>query len=167
MGYSTTFIKNGKVEKVGNGGLVPKSNFPPGDYEGQIILRVKTTGHGGQNKTNYYYQWNGSNWTSVTSKEGAQAWSEQLAAAPEKLEELGYGVLVELKLKPIDTPTTSTLRYPKDKLIDASSDYVVFEFVKYNPPFEEIPKTNQQRYTYNAGVTNDALEKVKVQLMMV
>ena len=40
MGYSTTFIKNGKVEKVGNGGLVPKGNFPPGDYEGQIIQRI-------------------------------------------------------------------------------------------------------------------------------
>ena len=28
MGYSTTFIKNGKVERVGMKGLVPKSNFP-------------------------------------------------------------------------------------------------------------------------------------------
>ena len=54
--------------------------------------------------------------------------------------------------------------YPKDKLIDASSDYVVFEFVKYNPPFGRDSQTNQQRYTYNAGVTNDALEKVKVQI---
>ena len=164
MGYSTTYIKNGKVEKVGSGGLVPKANFPPGDYEGQIIRVVKTTGHGGQDKTNYYYQWNGSNWKSVSAKEGTQIWSEQLAAAPEKLEELGYGGLGGIEAKPIDAPTTSTLRYPKDKLIDASSDYVVFEFVKYNPPFGRDSQTNQQRYTYNAGVTNDALEKVKVQI---
>ena len=36
MGYSTTFIKNGKVEKVGMVVYPKLQTIPPGDYEGQI-----------------------------------------------------------------------------------------------------------------------------------
>ena len=31
---------------------------------------------------------------------------------------------------------TASLRYPKDRLYDQDTDYVMFEFFKYQPPFK-------------------------------
>ncbi len=59
------------------------------------------------------------------------------------------------------TVTNTTARYPSDALIDASSDYVFFQFGKYKPPFsketQKVADTNSnviRRYSeasYNAS----------------
>ena len=83
---------------------------------------------------------------------------------PKVLEEQNYGGLGGISPKPLGPVNTSIKRYPKDKLLTEDEDYVLFEFVKYNPPFGKDSKTKDERYTYNAGVSNESLEKVKVNI---
>lgn len=66
------------------------------------------------------------------------------------------------------TITNTTARYPSDALIDASSDYVFFQFGKYKPPFsretQKVADTNSnviRRYSqasYNASTELDLRE---------
>ena len=98
MGYSTTYIKNGKVESLG--GNVSTSNFPNGDYEGQVIKKYWENRRGTARRTDYY-QWNGSTWESISDKEGALAYAAQVAAAPGELEKQGYGGLGGISPKPL------------------------------------------------------------------
>jgi len=72
--------------------------------------------------------------------------------------------LGEIKPKPLGPINTSIIRYPSDKLVGSEEDYVVFEFVKYNPPFGKDTTNTSQGGSYNASVINSQLEKVKVQI---
>lgn len=61
------------------------------------------------------------------------------------------------------TPTTS-LRYPEKAAMEAGSDYVLFDFYKYQPPFKGINKGNTKSNstslaTYNQSATDEALYK--------
>jgi len=64
-----------------------------------------------------------------------------------------------------NTSDTSAMRYPKSADIVASSDYVAFEFYKYEPPFNQSRQGNQQQ-EYNMSVSDDVLgEKLESILM--
>lgn len=48
--------------------------------------------------------------------------------------------------------SAKSLRYPADMKVDASSDYVLFDFYKYKPPFQRtntIDKTGQKAFVIN------------------
>lgn len=67
---------------------------------------------------------------------------------------------------PASNPTTS-LRYPRDAAMASGSDYVLFEFFQYQPPFQNIDKGAAKRNgtglsVYNQSVTDEALAYKKV-----
>ena len=99
---------------------------------------------------------------------GAGAPPPNLRKAKLKNEDLdtynGLGGLGAIEPGPLTPATTGTIRYPEDKLIDDAEDYVLFEFVKYNPPFGKDSATQEQRGAYNASVSNETLESVKVDI---
>ena len=62
---------------------------------------------------------------------------------------------------PTLSSTTGSLRYPKDAGLSKESDYVLFEFYKYKPPFQGINRsrtvaTSDPLATYNQSVTDEA-----------
>ena len=94
-------------------------------------------------------------WRTTTGedyKKAKNTWLEQQA-----------GSSVYSQLGAPGTPTTS-LRYPEKAAMEAGSDYVLFDFYKYQPPFQNINKGNTKANstplaTYNQSATDEALYK--------
>jgi len=63
-------------------------------------------------------------------------------------------------------PSTGTLKYPRDYLIEDQTDYVKFEFYKYNPPFSaeafDINTNNLAGYNTSAS----SLDKIGPKILM-
>lgn len=61
-----------------------------------------------------------------------------------------------ITIKPTTTPSSRTLRYPSDSVVNAKSDFVYFEFGKYQPPFarDSVTSANTEALDlYNASAT--------------
>ncbi len=74
-------------------------------------------------------------------------------------------------------PTSSILKYPKDKVYDDSTDYVRFDFYKYTPPFSNTTSTldangkpstpfRTAAETYKASISNLQPAKLGVDTIM-
>jgi hypothetical protein len=62
------------------------------------------------------------------------------AAEQEKPEELDAGLgKLPIQQPSVTASSGNALRYPSDRPISANSDYVIFEFFNYNPPFGRGP----------------------------
>lgn len=60
------------------------------------------------------------------------------------------------------TLTNTTARYPSDALIDASSDYVFFQFGKYKPPFKK--ESGDSKFSQVAYNQSTELEDKSIQI---
>ena len=136
-----------------------------GEYVGQIKRNWSSSRNGPG--TNNYYEWNGTTWNKLPQQKGLDLWLQSKDAENfESIKEASkaYGGLGGLKIGPLaDTKidnSPATLRYPADMLVDPSSDYVVFEFVKYEPPFGKDARLGGGQYGYNTSLAE--LEKVAV-----
>ena len=111
----------------------------------KIGQTVKTEAAGAQgSKYQVYYQWDGSEWNSISK-------SNYLESTPSGT----------FSYKTVAAPTlssaTGSRRYPRDAAMTANSDYVLFEFYEYQPPFQNINKGNTKNNstplaTYNESV---------------
>ena len=102
-----------------------------------------------------YYKYSNGSWKQQTGASVKKA-KEQL------LEEAG-GSYAYTAIGAPGTPTTS-LRYPRDGAMAAGSDYVLFEFYKYQPPFQNINKGATKRGStplavYNQSATDSSFYK--------
>lgn len=131
----------------------------PGDY-----VKGQTGRSAAKNGASAYYVWDGTRWRGVGSRP-----SGDLVKANYSSDDKGYTgfiyddpdaetgpeysarVATELneatinRIKPLPGPdenysSDSVLRYPGDQDIGASSDYVLFQFKRYAPPFKNRPK---------------------------
>ena len=94
----------------------------------KIGQTVKTEAAGARgSKYQVYYQWDGSEWNSISKSK--------------YLESTSPGTF---SYKTVAAPTlssaTGSRRYPRDATMTANSDYVLFEFYEYQPPFQNINK---------------------------
>lgn len=109
-----------------------------------------------------YYRWNGTNWQwagrNKPSGTAVDAVSkEPLGTTPDSSQNLGT--------LPISSPKVNaqqskdSLRYPSNRPINGNSDYVIFEFFDYKPPFQSNNNNasgagTPSYKTYNASVDN-------------
>lgn len=74
---------------------------------------------------------------------------------------------------PVQRTTTGALRYPHEMTIEDETDYVTFEFFKYNPPFgkskydsridfSSVLETNAYKFYNSSGVKNEKQIKSKL-----
>lgn len=163
---STYTIKRGTTQSsstVFNAEGVEIDSSAKGEYVGQI-KRVWKSSRNGSDK-NTYWEWNGIKWDPLPKQKGLDLWLQSKDAENfESIREASkaYGGLGGLKIGPLaDTKIDiNSLRYPADMLVDPSSDYVVFEFVKYEPPFGKDARLGGGQYGYNTSLAE--LEKVPV-----
>lgn len=79
-------------------------------------------------------------------------WSTAAPTAKQQKANTSKGITI----KPTTTPSSSTLRYPSDSVVDAQSDFIYFEFGKYQPPFARDSVTSNSTEAlnlYNASAT--------------
>ena len=100
------------------------------------------------NGKDYYWEWNGTRWTQI-KKEKFEAANPSLT--------LNYSAL--------STPSSSgSIRYPSDAGFGDASDYVLFQFYEYQPPFQNINRgattdsaSNPGLAAYNESATSSKL----------
>lgn len=123
-----------------------------GEFDGEVV--EKQVGRSG---TKQYWRWNGAEWllgTGVDANKNKEAFLEQ-QGGNKSYKQLQTG------------STTGAVRYPKDAALQSGSDYVLFEFYKYVPPFKGINKgatkdNGTALSVYNQSATDAALyEKVE------
>lgn len=124
-----------------------KSHIKPPNQPGKSVGEV-------QKKTNLsvtkYYEWDGTKWNETTEK---------------KYQEYhGGSVSYKSLASPTLSSVTGSLRYPKDAAMAKESDYVLFEFYEYQPPFQGINKGATNRgstglASYNQSATDASLYK--------
>ncbi len=118
----------------------------------KIGQTVKTEAAGAMgSKYQVYYQWDGSEWNSISKSK--------------YLESTSSG---SFSYKTVAAPTlssaTGSRRYPRDAAMTANSDYVLFEFYEYQPPFQNINKgetkdNSTPLATYNESIAAERLYK--------
>lgn len=122
-----------------------------GEFDGEVV-EVQA----GRSSTKQYWKWNGAEWllgTGVDAKKNKEAFLEQ-KGGNKSYKQLGTG------------SATGSIRYPKDAAMQSNSDYVLFEFYKYVPPFKGINKgatkdNGTALSVYNQSATDASLyEKV-------
>ena len=163
---STYTINRGTTQSsstVFNAEGVEIDSSAKGEYVGQIKRVWKSKRN--DSDENKYYEWNGTTWNKLPKQKGLDLWLQSKDAENfESIKEASkaYGGLGGLKIGPLaDTKIDkNSLRYPADMLVGPESDYVVFEFVKYEPPFGKDARLGGGQYGYNTSLAE--LEKVAV-----
>jgi hypothetical protein len=108
-----------------------------------------------------YYRWNGTNWQwNGRSKPSGTAvdavTKEPLGTSSGSAQNLGTLAIPSPKVN-AKQDADKALRYPSNRPINGDSDYVVFEFFDYKPPFKggKSTGTGTPSYkTYNGSVDN-------------
>jgi hypothetical protein len=129
------------------------SSWPPGK-EGEIKTWRPGSSRGRKGKTEYYKYTNGQ-WMLTTDRDEKKAKDDYL---DQNNGSLSYNVLGSPGIG------AASLRYPKDAAMASNSDYVLFEFYKYVPPFQNINKgatkdRSKPLATYNQSAADAALYK--------
>lgn len=98
----------------------------------------KTTGKNiGGKEVNVYWEWDGKSWKEIN--EG------------EYKEKSGNTNYIAKSNDPDAESVTTAVRYPADLTVGAESDYVLFEFYEYQPPFQGV----------EAGIESTTGEKIE------
>jgi hypothetical protein len=122
-----------------------------GEFDGEVV-EVQA----GRSSTKQYWRWNGAEWllgTGPDAKKNKESFLDQ-KGGNKIYKQIGVG------------SATGSIRYPKDAAMQSNSDYVLFEFYKYVPPFKGINKgatedNGTALSVYNQSATDAALyEKV-------
>lgn len=114
--------------------------------EGQTHITQQTTGIG--STTDRYWLYNNGNWEQISSG---------------KYQELNPTTANYTSLSaPNMESTLNAHRYPKDAAMGKESDYVLFEFYKYQPPFQGINRASTTAGSsglaaYNQSATDESL----------
>lgn len=90
-----------------------------------------------------YWEWNGRAWGEITKDK----WK---SANP-------GGVAYTSISVPAGGTTTGALRYPKDVAMKENSDYVMFEFYEYKPPFQNINRADTEAKAGPLGAYNESV----------
>lgn len=118
-----------------------------GEFDGEVVERKV-----GRSGTNQYWRWNGTEWllgTGSDAKKNKESFLDQ-QGGNKSYKQLGVG------------SATGSIRYPKNAAMQSNSDYVLFEFYKYAPPFKGINKgatkdNGTALSVYNQSATDVAL----------
>ena len=132
----------------------PPSN--PGTFVGEVKKRQYKDSRDRRTRDVQYYRWDGRAWNITSGEEKTQAYSDYLeqdrqqsqkrydarvAAAVSTPDNWVKKVLPSLPAPSTSLSTDGVLRYPQESLgggnITSESDYVLFEFYKYAPPFRK------------------------------
>lgn len=122
-----------------------------GEFDGEVV-EVQA----GRSSTKQYWRWNGAEWllgTGPDAKKNKENFLDQ-KGGNKIYKQIGVG------------SATGSIRYPKNAAMQSNSDYVLFEFYKYVPPFKGINKgatkdNGTALSVYNQSATDAALyEKV-------
>lgn len=90
-----------------------------------------------------YWEWNGNDWIEITRDK----WK---SANP-------GGTAYNTVQVPAGGTTTGALRYPANVAMKENSDYVMFEFFEYQPPFQNINRDNTQAKSGPLGAYNESV----------
>ena len=127
----------------------PKNpNTMLGGQKGQYINQVikTTTGNlpGQQDKKIGYWKWNGAEWVSISESKYVELYSQKDVFEQDHIQATQDGELVSddirnkfKKYSPQLAEASKSLRYPNDVSIANTSDFVIFNFYDYKPPFQE------------------------------
>jgi hypothetical protein len=118
-----------------------------GEFDGEVV-EVQA----GRSSTKQYWRWNGAEWllgTGPDAKKNKENFLDQ-KGGNKIYKQIGVG------------SATGSIRYPKDAAMQSNSDYVLFEFYKYVPPFKGINKgatkdNGTALSVYNQSATDAAL----------
>lgn len=115
--------------------------FGPGkpNKDGKKVGETTYTGGFGSFK---YWEWNGRDWNEITKDK----WK---SANP-------GGTAYTAISTPSGGTTTGALRYPKDVAMKENSDYVMFEFYEYKPPFQNINRADTKAKAGPLGAYNES-----------
>lgn len=116
--------------------------FDPGKpkKDGKKVGETASTGGFGVFK---YWEWNGRDWSEITRDK----WK---SANP------GGSAYKSISV-PAGGTTTGALRYPKDVAMKENSDYVMFEFYDYQPPFQDINRADTEAKAGALGAYNESV----------
>lgn len=124
-----------------------------GEFKGQLEKD--------QNDPQQLWEWTGDRWQTVTGGKTVRNSKRREYLQQQQAK----GDLGQISAGPYGgvTPDKVTLRYPDDMLVDKDSDFIMFQFGKYNPPFgkgvegEGVDKLNKY---YNSSVADLNLQDV-------
>lgn len=152
----------------------PKPPSNPGTFAGEVkevfwYDKSNPNGRGNPTRTRELFRWDGRAWTVTTGEEKIQANNDHVEQDRQRREQeydarVAFAASVDTPanfisttLKQLPTPSTSTttdgvLRYPESAVgggaITEDSDYVLFEFYEYAPPFrKQDNKTEPPTFT--------------------
>ena len=160
-------IDNIEIDSVSMGSFIP-------DYgdDGTYVNQVRFFK---QNPGGYFGKWNGKKWEPISNEEAVDLYRDKdfhLKGEDKRK--------VKIRYKSVRLPSDSkrAIRYPKDIAEGEHTDYVLFDFYEYQPPFKldkrmtkyELPKsfsqlnkggyftvTNETLRQYNQSVTDASL----------
>lgn len=112
-----------------------------GKKVGEVVQRSATLGN------TKYYEWDGSKWNE-TNKNSYQEYH-------------GGSVSYKSLASPTLSNATGSLRYPKDAAMAKESDYVLFEFYEYQPPFKGINKASTNAGSTGVAAYNESVNAEK------
>ena len=127
----------------------PKNpNTMLGGQKGQYVNQVikTTTGNlpGQQDKKIGYWKWNGAEWVSISESKYIELYSQKDVFEQDHIQATQDGELISddirnkfKKYSPQLAEASKSLRYPNDVSIANTSDFVIFNFYDYKPPFQE------------------------------
>jgi len=103
-------------------------------------------GGGGGSTQLKYWRYTGGDWVEISKSE----WERSQ----------GGSTTIKSLASPTLSSTTGSLRYPKDAGLSKESDYVLFEFYKYQPPFQGINRAQSTSSStalaaYNQSATDE------------
>jgi len=121
--------------------------FDPGKPKknGSKIGETTSTGGFGSFK---YWEWNGRDWSEISRDK----WK---SANP-------GGTAYKSIQVPAGGTTTGALRYPANVAMKEQSDYVMFEFYEYQPPFQNINRDNTQAKAGPLGAYNESVSSSRL-----
>ena len=107
-------------------------------------------GGGGGSPSSKYWRYTNGDWVEISKSEWQAA--------------QGGSTTIKSLAFPSLSSTTGSLRYPKDAGMAKESDYVLFEFYKYQPPFQGINKSaatssSTALAAYNQSATDEKFYK--------
>lgn len=128
-------------------------SWPPGN-EGEV--RKWTPGaRGGRGGRPQYYIYRNGEWKLTTEQDATKAEDTYLE---QNSGSVSYKALADPGIQ------STSLRYPRDAGLASGSDYVLFEFYEYQPPFQGINRAetvsgSKPTAVYNQSVTDESFYK--------
>ena len=147
-----------------------------GEFVGEVMKTYGSNQPGGQPKKFKTWSWNGQSWDEIGPAEYQDKLSRQDQLKADFINRTQKGEFVTddirkkfAKYSPTLRAEEQSLRYPKDVSIHSKSDFVIFNFYDYKPPFHDkkslatgaspyLKKNLKKLKTQTSTVTNLTLD---------